>query len=262
MNDEGRLAAIIRRSAFSVQRSLVHWAFARFYREFAWTYDVVAALVSSNRWREWTLAALPYLHGRVLELGCGTGNLQRALAGQERFPAPIGLDVSPQMLGLARRKLESTGAVIRLLRADARALPFPPAVFDTLVATFPSEYIVAPATLAEARRVLRPGGRLAVVLAAQLTADGLYERFVDLAYRLTLQRSPRPTPARTAPSPARYALSRINLRLQRLWAGQTRLPAVERSLQRELARAGFSARQLWHPSAGSRVEIVLAYVLV
>ena len=46
------------------------------------------------------------------------------------------------------------------------------------------------------------------------------------------------------------------------WAGPTRLPAIERSLQRELARAGFSAHQLWELATGSRVEIVLADVLV
>ena len=223
---------------------IVQWAFTRFYREFAWTYDTVAALVSGNRWRIWALAALPYLRGRVLELGCGTGNLQRALAEQPDFLAPIGLDVSPQMLTLTRRKLAS-GTTARLLRADARALPFPLAVFDTLVATFPSEYIMAPATLAEARRVLRPGGRLVVVLAAQFTDDGLYQRAVALAYRLTLQRSPRSTASKAAPD------------MQQMQADLV-APPIGAALERELVQAGFTPHAFWHRVANSQVALVIA----
>ncbi|NTV64514.1 MAG: hypothetical protein HGA65_13385, partial [Oscillochloris sp.] len=50
---------------------LVRWAFERLYREFAWTYDMVAVAVSGGLWRRWGLAALPYVRGRVLELGFG-----------------------------------------------------------------------------------------------------------------------------------------------------------------------------------------------
>src|SRR5581483_7415360 len=82
----------------------IRWCFARFYREFAWTYDAVAAAVSGGRWPDWGRAALPYLRGRVLELGCGTGNLQRALAQYPGVGWPIGLDASPQMLAITRRK--------------------------------------------------------------------------------------------------------------------------------------------------------------
>jgi ubiquinone/menaquinone biosynthesis C-methylase UbiE len=223
---------------------IVQWAFTRFYREFAWTYDTVAALVSGNRWRIWALAALPYLRGRVLELGCGTGNLQRALA-QADFLAPIGLDASPQMLALTRRKLAHIGATPRLLRADARTLPFPLAVFDTLVATFPSEYIMAPATLAEAHRVLRPGGRLVVVLAAQFTSDGLYQRAIELAYRLTLQHPPRSTPSEAAPDTQQPL-------------GELVASPIAAALERELVRAGFRPHAFWHPVANSRVALVVA----
>ena len=171
---------------------LIRWAFARFYREFAWTYDVVAALVSARRWGEWTLAALPYLQGSVLELGCGTGHLQRALAEQARSTPAIGLDASPQMLARTGRRVAHAGTVAKLVHADARALPFSSASFDTLVATFPSEYIAAHPTLTEARRVLRPGGQIVIMLAAEFTRDGVYQRLIDLAYRITLQRPIRP----------------------------------------------------------------------
>lgn len=86
----------------------LRWAFARFYREFAWTYDVVAALVSRGLWRRWIEAAIPQLQGElVMELGSGTGYLQRALA-QLGIPA-VGLDASPQMLRLAQRKVARAG---------------------------------------------------------------------------------------------------------------------------------------------------------
>ncbi|MFL5804075.1 MAG: class I SAM-dependent methyltransferase [Roseiflexaceae bacterium] len=208
---------------------LVRWAFGRFYREFAWTYDIVAAAVSRGRWAAWGRAALPYLRGRTLELGCGTGALQPALA--ERLAgAPIGLDASAQMLDRTKRTLTQAGQPVSLVRALAQSLPFPPAAFDSIVATFPSEYIADPATLAEARRVLRPRGRLVIALAAAFEGDGLYERLVGLAYRLTLQRPPRAQP-----------------------------DVAPRSVVGErLAQAGFEVEERWGPAAGDRVHLIIA----
>jgi ubiquinone/menaquinone biosynthesis C-methylase UbiE len=229
MNDEDLVSSHGHRSSFIVYRSLVRWAFARFYREFARTYDAVAAAVSGGRWSAWGRAALPYTRGRVLELGCGTGDLQRALAEQPGR-APVGLDASAQMLGISARKLIRSGYPIQLARAVAQSLPFPHATFDSIVATFPSDYIIDRATLAEARRVLRPGGRLAIVLAAAFERDRLYERLIGLAYRLTLQRSPRAAPDR-----------------------------MPRSLAADrLADAGFAVDERWESSAGDRVHLVIA----
>ena len=210
---------------------LVRWAFARFYREFAWTYDTVAAAVSGGRWFAWGRAALPHLRGEVLELGCGTGQLQRALAAQAGVARPIGVDASPQMLAIAKNRLARDDLPLRLVRAFAQALPFPARSFDSVVAIFPTEYIVERATLAEVRRVLRPGGRLVIVLAATFAEDGAYQRAVDLLYRLTLQRSPRAAPA-AEPSAA----------------------------ARRLAEQGFAVAERWEPSAGSQVHLILASI--
>jgi ubiquinone/menaquinone biosynthesis C-methylase UbiE len=175
----------------SAYRSFVRRAFHHFYRELAWTYDPVAWAVSGGLWRAWALAALPELRGRTLELGFGTGHLQLALAAR---PVIAGLDASPQMAARAAGRLRRAAQSPRLARGLAQALPFPAAAFDTVVATFPAEYILDPRTHAEIRRVLAPGGHLVLVPFAQLD-PGPYAGLVDLAYRLTLQ----PPPRRDAP---------------------------------------------------------------
>jgi len=173
----------------------LRWSFDRFYGEFAWTYDAVAAIVSRGLWRRWIEAVVPRLHGnRVLELGSGTGYLQRALASAGYKGA--GIDASPHMLRLARRKVLLSGGQPLLLRADARALPFAGASFSDVVATFPAEYILDPATHGEARRVLRSGGRFVLVDAAVFTRRDAYTTAVEAAYRATGQtRSNDPRPA-------------------------------------------------------------------
>lgn len=188
---------------------LIRWAFARFYQEFAWTYDTVAALASAGRWRNWTLTALEFARGATLEIGCGTGHVQLALA-RRHVGFFAGLDRSPQMLRLTRRRLRQAGFRTPLVRADARALPFVSESFDAIIATFPSDYIAAEATVAEIRRVLRPGGTVAIALWARFADDSPYARLLDVAYRATLQRSPRPvTPVTSA------ALHRFGERFER-----------------------------------------------
>lgn len=200
----------------TLYHALVRWAFERFYREGAWAYDVVAALVSGGHWRAWALSVLPHLSGRVLELGCGTANLQLELAGATALSFSAGVDRSPQMLAIARRKARRLSRALQLVRAEAGALPFATASFEYVVATFPSEYIVDRATLAEVKRVLAPGGRLLIVLAAQLEASSLYRRLVELAYRATLQRTPRDLPA-AGLSPVGRALAGAGFRPHERW---------------------------------------------
>jgi len=152
----------------TLQQRLVRWAFTHFYREFAWSYDTVAWLVSRGLWARWVKAALPYLKGRTLELGFGTGHLQQALAARQPH-ATFGLDASPQMLALTRRRLQRNPPTQRranLIQGQAQNLPFATASFETVLATFPSEYIFHPMTLAEIHRVLCSTGFLLLVDAA------------------------------------------------------------------------------------------------
>ena len=136
------------------------------YHPLAFTYDLVAATVYFGRWNDWVREVLPHVRGtRMLEMGHGPGHLQRSLL--DLGLAPVGLDESAQMGRLAKARLCRNGyAKIKLVRGVTQSLPFPSGHFDTLLSTFPSEYIFDPQTLSEARRILHDGGRLVVLLAA------------------------------------------------------------------------------------------------
>lgn len=132
------------------------------YHPLAFTYDLVAAIVSFGRWKDWVYSILPFIEGtHVLELGHGPGHLQRILL--DRGLVAVAIDESAPMGMLAKHRL---GNSHRLARALAQKIPFASAAFDSVIATFPSEYIFDTQTLSEAHRVLRNSGRLIVLLAA------------------------------------------------------------------------------------------------
>lgn len=161
--------------------------FSLLYHQFAWSYDAVSWLVSLGQWRAWTAAGLPWLTGpRVLELGHGPGHLLAMLAA--RGFEPVGLDLSPQMGRLASQRRVANGRPA-LVRGRAQALPFAAGAFDGALATFPTPYIIAPATVAAVHRALRPGGRLVVVPEARLGGAGPLVRVIDWLYAVTGQHS-------------------------------------------------------------------------
>jgi ubiquinone/menaquinone biosynthesis C-methylase UbiE len=166
---------------------LLRFFFHLLYHSLAWAYDLVAFVVSLGRWNQWTHAVLPYIHGRrVLELGYGTGHLQRSLILQN-FET-YGLDESRQMAAITGRRLRAgraTQSGMRLVRARGAAIPFPSQSFDTVVATFPAPYIAQADTLAEIHRVLRPDGWLVILLAAAHTGRGPFERLQAWLFRVT-----------------------------------------------------------------------------
>lgn len=168
---------------------LVDHGFRLLYHEMAWTYDVVAWIVSTGQWQAWGQTALACVAGpRILELGHGPGHLLITLAENGFYP--VGLDPSRQMGRLARRRVLGSGVRANLARAHAQSLPFTDHAFDTVVATFPTDYIVHPATLSEVARVLRPKGRLVAVLGARLVGKDPFSRSIEWLYRITGQREP------------------------------------------------------------------------
>ncbi len=207
---------------------LLRLAFHLFYNPFAFTYDVVSVIVSRGHWRAWTRAAIPRIVGtRVLEVPCGTGNLLLDLfaAGY----APVGVDLSPDMIRIARRKLHRASAPLRIARGRVQALPFPSRSFDTVVMTFPPEFIYDRRALAELKRVLAPRGRLVWVDAGRLKPRALWSRMLNTALDAV-------GGSDTAAAPGGLARAAVDL----------------------LAPAGFRAEVEWVHDKDSMVAVVVA----
>jgi ubiquinone/menaquinone biosynthesis C-methylase UbiE len=97
-------------------------------------------------------------HGRVLEVAIGTG---RNLPFYPAHAALTGIDLSPVMLAAASGRARELGIDVNLCLADAQALPFLDACFDTVVCTLGLSSIPDDnAAVTQMYRVLRPGGRL------------------------------------------------------------------------------------------------------
>ncbi len=163
------------------------FAYRRFYDAIAPFYGPAMRMLPM--WRRYIEAVLPWLpdEGPVLEIGPGPGVLLTTLS--RRFPLAVGCDLSPGMIRQARRRLCRHDLPVRLIRADAVALPFRSESFGCLVTTFTFSAIPdGTAAMAEMARVLGSGGTLALVDAC-LPSDGnrvgtalarLWERFGDL----------------------------------------------------------------------------------
>ncbi len=150
----------------------------------------MAAAVSGGHWKDWVRSVLPLIEGKdVLELGIGTGTLQDALiaAGYRTF----GIDQSRHMLRIAEDKMHKTvQQPAMLVRGLAQQLPLSNSSMDTIVATFPSEYIAYPETLKACRRVLRPMGKLIVLLGVQVGGGSIVSILLRGIYRVTGQTLP------------------------------------------------------------------------
>jgi len=133
------------------------------YRRWSSFYDVVFGGVSSVA-RKRAASLVNRLPGRtVLEVGVGTGLALPCYSPDKRI---VGIDLSADMLALARRRVASLRLrnVEGLLEMDAEATEFADGQFDTAVAMFVASVVPNPRRLlAELRRVVRPGGNILLV---------------------------------------------------------------------------------------------------
>jgi ubiquinone/menaquinone biosynthesis C-methylase UbiE len=114
--------------------------------------------------------------GRVLEIGCGTGNVIQRLKRARPGAQLTGMDPDPRALAKAGRKF-GIAAGIRFDRGYAQALPYADESFDRVLSSMMLHHLdddVKAAAVAEAFRVLRPGGSMHVVdiVRHHATSDG------------------------------------------------------------------------------------------
>ncbi|MFN5178422.1 class I SAM-dependent methyltransferase [Limnohabitans sp.] len=103
---------------------------------------------------------LPQAHGRVLEIGLGTGR-NLPFYDRQRITQLVGVDPAVHMHTLARRRSARAGLDVELVGLSAEKLPLPSDSFDTVVCTYTLCSIADPAAaLSEVARVLKPGGQL------------------------------------------------------------------------------------------------------
>ncbi len=162
--------------------------------------------------------------GRMLDIGTGTGRMLELLA--PRISAGLGVDASRGMLALARARLAKAAlAHCAVRQADMYRLPLSGG-YDVVLLQMVLHYAEDPdAALAEAARVLAPGGRLVVVDLAEHTRGDLTDRlahrwpgFADAAMRAAFDRvGLRPSVPVSVPGPLEV----------RLWSGVMPAPAAD-----------------------------------
>jgi demethylmenaquinone methyltransferase/2-methoxy-6-polyprenyl-1,4-benzoquinol methylase len=139
-------------------------------------YDAMNRVMTAGldrSWRRLTVEAVVQPGARVLDACCGTGDL--AVAAEREGGVVTGLDFSPRMLERARRKSNT----VTWVEGNLLALPFEDGSFDAATVGFGVRNVAdLDAGLAELRRVLRPGGRLAILEITR--ARGILRPFFSL----------------------------------------------------------------------------------
>src|SRR5215212_7917300 len=153
-------------------------------------YDPVHKLLGSELYHRRLVDQADLRPGhRVLEIGCGTGNLTVLIKSLYPGTEVVGLDPDPKALARARRKAERVALSVRLDRGFAEELPYPDASFDRVFSAFMFHHLEPDEkekTLQEARWVLKPNASLHLVDfgGAKVRSDGFIARLQHRSERL------------------------------------------------------------------------------
>jgi ubiquinone/menaquinone biosynthesis C-methylase UbiE len=150
-------------------------------------YDPLTTLLGIGRFHRRLLEQADINAGsRVLEVGCGTGNLTMLAKRLNPAAEVTGIDPDPIALARARRKAQRRGVGVRFELAYAEQLPFPDASFDRVLSALMLHHLGADAkgpALREVRRVLKPGGSLHLAdFAVGDRAPGLHDALASLLH--------------------------------------------------------------------------------
>ncbi len=201
-------------------------------------------------WAEQLVDAAEIAAGdRVLDAGCGTGVAARRAA--ERVGdagAVVGLDVNEGMLDVAEGTATEGGASVEWRCGDVTDLPFPDGAFDAVLCQQALQFVTDPAAaLREFRRVLRPGGRVAVSVWRPVEYNPAYVELAALLDRLVgddagaMMRSPFPDwdgdDLRSLAREADLDGTRVAVEV-----GSVRYPSAAEFVRREAASSPLAAR--------------------
>ena len=135
----------------------------------AFRYDLMNRIMSVGQDRAWRRASVRLANvpeqGRLLDLGCGTGDMAAEALRQYPGRHVLAMDFTPAMLEVGRRR---ACAVRDWTAGDALRLPLPDGTFDAVISAFLLRNVAdLQQSLKEQRRVLKPGGRVVILDATQ-----------------------------------------------------------------------------------------------
>ncbi len=149
------------------------------YHTFAFAYDRIALFVSAGEWFDWVKQTLQFVDKKsiVLEIGFGTGILFDEITklGNRIF----GIDESQSMIRITKKKIYPKYGIPKIVRGNAKYLPYPPDSFDLIITTFPGEFVFDLPFHIEIERVLTSGGVFVSLLGVSFNKSTL----LDLFYR-------------------------------------------------------------------------------
>ena len=164
----------------SEKAGMVHGVFTRV----ASKYDVMNDLMSAGIHRLWKQAMMDWLvprnHQRLLDVAGGTGDVAIRFLGRAPQASAVVCDLTESMLAAGRQRAGAEKLTGRLdwVVGDAMALPFADASFDVYTISFGIRNVTRVAdALAEAYRILRPGGRLMVLEFSRMPNDMLQKAY-------------------------------------------------------------------------------------
>jgi ubiquinone/menaquinone biosynthesis C-methylase UbiE len=123
-------------------------------------------------WADLLIPLLPTVPSSIADIGCGTGSLSVLLA--ESGHSVCGLDISGEMIAIARNKARTAGSSAAFVQGDAAAPPLPPASFDVVLARHVLWALADPAAaLRRWAALLKPHGSMLLIEGRWSTGAGL-----------------------------------------------------------------------------------------